>query len=59
MGELGQDLAALAFDVLGPVAANGRWAERRLASRSLTIAGGTTQINKNVTAQRVLGLPRK
>ncbi|BBY07612.1 acyl-CoA dehydrogenase family protein [Mycobacterium noviomagense] len=58
-GELGQDLAALAFDVLGPVAANGRWAERRLASRSLTIAGGTTQINKNVTAQRVLGLPRK
>jgi alkylation response protein AidB-like acyl-CoA dehydrogenase len=24
----------------------------------LTIAGGTTQINKNITAQRVLGLPR-
>jgi alkylation response protein AidB-like acyl-CoA dehydrogenase len=58
-GELGQDLAALAFDVLGPVAANGRWADRRLTSRSLTIAGGTTQINKNVTAQRVLGLPRQ
>ncbi|HZU47781.1 MAG TPA: acyl-CoA dehydrogenase family protein [Mycobacterium sp.] len=58
-GELGQDLAALAFDVLGPFVANGRWADRRLASRSLTIAGGTTQINKNVTAQRVLGLPRQ
>ncbi|OBA82044.1 acyl-CoA dehydrogenase [Mycobacterium sp. 1164966.3] len=55
-GEIGQDLAALAFDVLG---SNGRWADYRLTSRSLTIAGGTTQINKNITAQRVLGLPRK
>ncbi|OBF81872.1 acyl-CoA dehydrogenase [Mycobacterium sp. 852002-51163_SCH5372311] len=55
-GEIGQDLAALAFDVLGM---NGRWADYRLTSRSLTIAGGTTQINKNITAQRVLGLPRK
>jgi alkylation response protein AidB-like acyl-CoA dehydrogenase len=55
-GEIGQDLAALAFDVLGT---NGRWADYRLTSRSLTIAGGTTQINKNITAQRVLGLPRK
>jgi len=30
-----------------------------LTSRSLTIAGGTSQINKNITAHRVLGLPRK
>jgi hypothetical protein len=29
-------------------------ADHRLSSRSLTIAGGTTQINKNVTAVRVL-----
>lgn len=62
-GEIGQDMAALAFDVLGmpgpdtPCA--GKWADYRLTSRSLTIAGGTTQINKNITAQRVLGLPRK
>jgi alkylation response protein AidB-like acyl-CoA dehydrogenase len=54
-GEIGQDLAALAFDVLGGA---GRWADYRLTSRSLTIAGGTSQINKNITAQRVLGLPR-
>ncbi|MCV7259981.1 acyl-CoA dehydrogenase family protein [Mycobacterium shimoidei] len=54
-GETGQDLAALAFDALG---ATRRWADYRLTSRSLTIAGGTTQINKSVTAQRVLGLPR-
>jgi alkylation response protein AidB-like acyl-CoA dehydrogenase len=58
-GEIGQDLAALAFDVLGTRGANAPWANYRLTSRSLTIAGGTTQINKNITAQRVLGLPRK
>ena len=57
-GEIGQDMAALAFDVLGSRGAAGRWADYRLTSRSLTIAGGTTQINKNITAQRVLGLPR-
>lgn len=56
-GELGQNLAALAFDVLGPQAT--RWADYRLTSRSLTIAGGTTQINTNITAHRVLGLPRR
>lgn len=57
-GEIGQDIAALAFDLLGSQAGGRRWAEYRLTSRSLTIAGGTTQINKNITAQRVLGLPR-
>jgi alkylation response protein AidB-like acyl-CoA dehydrogenase len=56
--ELGQDLAAVAFDLLGPDGGGGRWATMRLRARSLTIAGGTTQVNKNVTAQRVLGLPR-
>jgi alkylation response protein AidB-like acyl-CoA dehydrogenase len=58
-GEIGQDLAALAFDVLGTGGTGAPWANYRLTSRSLTIAGGTTQINKNITAQRVLGLPRK
>lgn len=58
-GEIGQDMAALAFDVLGSHGASAAWASYRLTSRSLTIAGGTTQINKNITAQRVLGLPRK
>lgn len=58
-GEIGQDMAALAFDVLGISGAGAPWANYRLTSRSLTIAGGTSQINKNITAQRVLGLPRK
>ncbi|WP_297793419.1 acyl-CoA dehydrogenase family protein [Mycobacterium sp.] len=57
-GEIGQDLAALAFDVLGDRDVGAPWANYRLTSRSLTIAGGTSQINKNITAQRVLGLPR-
>jgi len=57
--EVGQELAALAFDVLGPLGEHRRWSEYRLTSRSLTIAGGTTQINKSVTATRVLGLPRR
>ena len=58
-GEIGQDLAALAFDVLGKSGVRNQWVDYRLTSRSLTIAGGTSQINKNITAQRVLGLPRK
>jgi alkylation response protein AidB-like acyl-CoA dehydrogenase len=57
--EIGQELATLAFDVLGPLGGHRRWTEYRLTSRSLTIAGGTTQINKSVTATRVLGLPRR
>ncbi len=58
-GEIGQDMAALAFDVFGSRGPKGRWVDYRLTSRSLTIAGGTTQITKNITAQRVLGLPRQ
>jgi alkylation response protein AidB-like acyl-CoA dehydrogenase len=54
--EVGQEVAALAFDVLPT---SDRWADYRLSTRSLTIAGGTTQINKGITATRVLGLPRR
>lgn len=54
--EVGQHLAELAFDVLGE---HPRWTKYRLSTRSLTIAGGTTQINKNITATRILGLPRR
>ena len=57
--ETGQQLAELAFDLLGPRCVKDRWTDRRLSSRALTIAGGTTQVNKGVTAVRVLGLPRR
>lgn len=56
--EIGQDVAALGYALLGDAGAEGRWAERRLTSRALSIAGGTTQINTNITA-RLLGLPRR
>jgi alkylation response protein AidB-like acyl-CoA dehydrogenase len=56
--ETGQQLAELAFDVLGPLGRQ-HWTAYRLSSRSLTIAGGTTQINEGITATRVLGLPRR
>jgi alkylation response protein AidB-like acyl-CoA dehydrogenase len=53
-----QHLAAVAADVLGPDALSGEWGQDQLHVRGLPIAGGTTQVNKNVVAQRVLGLPR-
>ena len=37
---------------------NGRWAHDELYSRMTTIGAGTTEIQKNVLAERALGLPR-
>jgi alkylation response protein AidB-like acyl-CoA dehydrogenase len=56
--EAEQHLGEVAGDVLGPDANTGRWGRDRVAMRSYTIAGGTTQVNKNIIAQRLLGLPR-
>ena len=54
-----QALAVTAVDVLGMSALSGPWADGLLGSRSLSIAGGTTEVNKNIVAERVLGLPRE
>jgi alkylation response protein AidB-like acyl-CoA dehydrogenase len=58
--EVNQGLAALAQDVAGPEAmlADGAWSYRYLRSRANSIEGGTTDILKNIVAERVLGLPR-
>jgi alkylation response protein AidB-like acyl-CoA dehydrogenase len=53
-----QRVAETAAEVLGSAALAGPWARARLAARSYSIAGGTTQVNKNIVAERVLGLPR-
>ena len=51
-------IADVAGQVLGPAANTGDWGRDRVYVRALSIAGGTTQVNKNIVAQRVLGLPR-
>jgi alkylation response protein AidB-like acyl-CoA dehydrogenase len=53
-----QHLADVAAEVLGSQALGGPWGRDRLQARSFSIAGGTTQVNKNVIARRVLALPR-
>jgi alkylation response protein AidB-like acyl-CoA dehydrogenase len=54
-----QRVAETAVDMLGMAAAGHGWEDRLLAGRSLTIAGGTTEVNKNIVGERVLGLPRE
>ena len=56
--ETDQHIAEVAAAVLGADATQGAWGIDRLSCRQATIAGGTTQINKNIIAQRILGLPR-
>ncbi|MEU5953629.1 acyl-CoA dehydrogenase [Streptomyces sp. NPDC047525] len=58
-----QKVAELALEMLGPAGAVREGAGERalhgfLMSRCLTIAGGTTQVQLNVVAERLLGLPR-
>ncbi|WP_037623501.1 acyl-CoA dehydrogenase [Streptomyces aureus] len=58
-----QKVAELALELLGPEGAlcegpGARAVHGFLLSRCLTIAGGTTQVQLNVVAERLLGLPR-
>jgi alkylation response protein AidB-like acyl-CoA dehydrogenase len=57
---LNQKLTELAVDVLGPEALrpDSEWAYRFLRARANSIEGGTTEVMKNIIAERVLGLPR-
>jgi len=58
--EVNQGLTELAMDVAGPRAqlGDGTWTYRFLRARANSIEGGTTEILKNIVAERVLGLPR-
>jgi alkylation response protein AidB-like acyl-CoA dehydrogenase len=58
--ETNQQLTQFAADLLGPEAlvAGGRWSYELLRARGNSIEGGTTEVLKNIVAERVLGLPR-
>ncbi|TMD91903.1 MAG: acyl-CoA dehydrogenase [Chloroflexi bacterium] len=66
--ELNQRIAETALDLLGPYATlaegderaplGGRWAHGYLRSRANSIEGGTSEVLRNILAERVLGLPR-
>ncbi len=67
--QLNFDMAALAIDVMGELGAlydhtkyereNGFWQAHSIFSLGLIIGGGTAQIQKNIIAERGLGLPRE
>jgi len=52
------DRAGLSRDDLGSFA-SGSFVEERLRSTSFTIAAGTSQIQRNIIAERILGLPKE
>jgi alkylation response protein AidB-like acyl-CoA dehydrogenase len=58
--EVNQALTELAMDIAGPRAQlqDEKWTYRFLRARANSIEGGTTEILKNIVAERVLGLPR-
>jgi alkylation response protein AidB-like acyl-CoA dehydrogenase len=55
-----QALTELGNEVLGPegMRVNTDWSYRFLRARANSIEGGTTEVLKNIVAERVLGLPR-
>jgi alkylation response protein AidB-like acyl-CoA dehydrogenase len=66
--ELGVRIARFVSEMLGEYALLGegsdavpdapRWLQRVLSSRQYTIAGGTSEIQKNILGERQLGLPK-
>ena len=58
--ELAQRIHRAAMDILGPEALlDGEWTHDYLEAYSETIAGGTAEIQRNIIAERILGLPRE
>ena len=64
--EVNQRLTKLAIDLLGPAGQldgeggfwDGYWTYQQLRSRGNTIEAGTSEILRNIIAERVVGLPR-
>ncbi|MET0954086.1 MAG: acyl-CoA dehydrogenase family protein [Aeromicrobium sp.] len=62
MTDVDQALHRAAIDLLGPsvllAGPGSRWLERYIYSRAASIYGGSEQVQLNIIAQRLLGLPR-
>ena len=57
--DMTQHLSSTALDLLGGGAPlSGPWTRQWLWSKAASIAGGTTEVQKNILAERLLGLPR-
>ena len=64
--EAGKAAYELGMEIAGPLAQvtddtfadSGRWSHGFFMSFANTIAGGSSEIQRNIIAQRVLGLPR-
>jgi alkylation response protein AidB-like acyl-CoA dehydrogenase len=57
--EMTQHLSDTALDVVGPGAPlTGRWSRQWLWSKAASIAGGTSEVQKTIIGDRILGLPR-
>jgi len=68
ISELSQDAAALALDIAGAAGSlymadanapqGGRWPLAYLNSFGMTIAAGTSEVQRNILGERVLGLAK-
>jgi alkylation response protein AidB-like acyl-CoA dehydrogenase len=58
MLELWRDLHGVDGVMLQPDGREDAWAPHYFAARSLTLGGGTSEIQRNILSERVLGLPR-
>ncbi|MEM9256214.1 MAG: acyl-CoA dehydrogenase family protein [Pseudomonadota bacterium] len=66
--EIAQDTAALAMDIAGPQSslylgdsqapAGGQWPMAYMNSYGMTIAAGTSEVQRNILGERVLGMPK-
>jgi alkylation response protein AidB-like acyl-CoA dehydrogenase len=58
LGQVEHQVAEVAMDVLGPHTADSPWHHAYLYGRAGSVYGGSAQIQKNIVAERILGLPR-
>ena len=58
--DMTQHLSDTALDVLGPDGSLlGPWQRQWLWSKAASIAGGTSEVQRNIIGERILGLPRE